>query len=61
MNFLTFLKDESIRSIQKLYNATSQNLKDKTLLEEIKTKNPFNVNIPEHKNFEQSNPNTTKN
>ena len=27
MNFLNFIKDESIRNIQKLYNGTGQNIK----------------------------------
>ena len=30
MNFLNFIKDESSRNIQKLYNGTSQNLKNKS-------------------------------
>ena len=41
MNFLNFIKDESIRNIQKLYNGTSQNLKNNTLSVQISTVNPF--------------------
>ena len=55
MNFLFFIKDESNRSIQKLYAATSKNLKDKSISEQINIKNPFVVNSPENKNLEQRN------
>ena len=49
MNFLSFIKDESNRSIQKLYAATSKNLKDKSISEQINIKNSFVVNSPEKK------------
>ena len=63
MNFLSFIKDESSRSIQKLYAATSKNLKDKSISEQINIKNPFVVNSPENKNLEQriSKPNEKNN
>jgi len=38
---MNFLKEESQRSIDKLYNATSTNLKNKKLSEQIIMKNPF--------------------
>ena len=52
MNFLNFIKDESSRTIQKLYNGTSQNLKNKNLSEQISTVNPFNLDTKEDKNKE---------
>ena len=50
MNFLNFIKDESIRNIQKLYNDTSQNLKNNTLSVQISTVNPFINLTKENKN-----------
>ena len=44
MNFLTFIKEESTRSINKLYSATSKNLKNKSFSEQINIKNPFHLN-----------------
>ena len=41
MNFLNFIKDESIRNIQKLYNGTSQNLKNNALSVQISIVNSF--------------------
>ena len=41
VNFMNFLKEESQRSIDKLYNATSTNLKNKKFSEQIIMKNPF--------------------
>ena len=41
MNFLNFIKDERKRSINKLYSATSTNLKDKSISEQINFTNPF--------------------
>ena len=38
---MNFLKEESQRSIDKLYNATSTNLKNKKLSEQIIMNNPF--------------------
>ena len=38
---MNFLKEESQRSIDKLYNATSTNLKNKKFSEQIIMKNPF--------------------
>ena len=38
---MNFLKEESQRSLDKLYNATSTNLKNKKFLEQIIMKNPF--------------------
>ena len=44
MNFLNFIRDESKRSIIKLYSATSTNLKDKSISEQINITNPFHKN-----------------
>ena len=41
VNFLNFLKEESQRSINKLYNATGKNLKNIPFEEQINIKNPF--------------------
>ena len=41
VNFMNFLKEESQRSITKLYNATSSNLKNKDFKEQLMIKNPF--------------------
>ena len=50
VNFMNFIKDESGRIIDKLYNATSNNLKNLNINEQISTVNPFifsNINIVE--------------
>ena len=57
MNFLNFIKDESIRNIQKLYNGTSQNLKNNTFMEQISIVNPFIIRTKEDKNKEYINHN----
>ena len=41
VNFMNFLKEESQRSITKLYNATSSNLKNKDFKEQLMINNPF--------------------
>ena len=41
VNFMNFIKDESGRIIDKLYNATSNNLKNLNINEQISTVNPF--------------------
>ena len=41
VNFLYFLKEESQRSINKLYNATGKNLKNIPFEEQLYIKNPF--------------------
>ena len=40
VNFMNFIKDESGRIIDKLYNATSNNLKNLNINEQISTVNP---------------------
>ena len=50
VNFMNLIKDESGRIIDKLYNATSNNLKNLNINEQISTVNPFifsNINIVE--------------
>ena len=60
VNFLNFLKEESQRSINKLYNATGGNLKNIPFEEQLYIKNPFikssenqvnNTKIVENKNI----------
>ena len=55
VNFLNFIKDESSRNIQKLYNGASQNLKNNTFAEQISTVNPFIMHTKEDKNNEYNN------
>lgn len=41
MNFLNFIKEESKRNIDKLYNATSNRLKNMQLKDQLNITNPF--------------------
>ena len=41
VNFMNFLKEESQRSISKLFNATSNHLKNKQFKDQLLSKNPF--------------------
>ena len=50
VNFINFLKEESQRSITKLYNATTTNLKNHPFEEQLIIKNPFS-NINSKKNI----------
>ena len=44
MNFLNFIKEESKRNIDKLFNATSNRLKNMQFKEQLNITNPF-INI----------------
>ena len=44
MNFINFIKEESKRNIDKLYNATSNRLKNMQFKEQLNITNPF-INI----------------
>ena len=61
VNFLNFIKDESSRNIQKLYNGTSQKLKNNTFTEQISIVNPFIIRTKEDKNKDYINHNEENN